>query len=89
MPKKIIDSQPQLIDALKTNNETLQNIDRQFMQIMSKYHIYFFHEAKPTDIKGTFRYVRYQLINSRVLAMAADCTTDSGRRVSFSKCPGR
>ncbi|KAI4124449.1 MAG: hypothetical protein LQ347_005731 [Umbilicaria vellea] len=57
MPKKIVDSQPQLIEALKSNNETLQNIDRQFIQLMSKYHIYFFHEAKPTDVKGTFRYI--------------------------------
>ncbi len=44
---------PQLVEALKTNNETLQNIDRQFIQIMSRYHIYFFHEAKPTFLKGS------------------------------------
>lgn len=44
---------PQLVEALKTNNETLQNIDRQFIQIMNKYHIYFFHEAKPTHLKGS------------------------------------
>ena len=43
----------QLVDALKTNNETLQNIDRSFMQLMSKFHIYFFHEAKPTVLKGS------------------------------------
>lgn len=59
MPKKIIDSQPQLVDALKSNNETLQNIDRGFIQIMSRYHIYFFHEGKPTNLKGTLRFVSY------------------------------
>ena len=57
MPSKVIDSAPQLIDALKRNNETLQVIDRQFIQIMGKYHIFFFHEAKPTNLKGTLRYV--------------------------------
>ena len=57
MPKKIIDSEPQLVDALKSNNETLQNIDRGFIQIMSRYHIYFFHEGKPTNLKGTLRFV--------------------------------
>ena len=57
MPKKIVDSAPQLVDALKTNNETLQNIDRQFIQIMNRYHIYFFHEGKPTNLKGTLRFV--------------------------------
>ena len=57
MPKKVIDSQPQLVDALKSNSETLQNIDRQFAQIMDRYHIFFFHEAKPTDFKGTLRFV--------------------------------
>ena len=58
MPKRVMDSQPQLIDALKTNNETLQNIDRQFIQILNRFHIYFFHEGKPTNLKGTLKFVR-------------------------------
>lgn len=57
LPKKIVDTEPQLVEALKTNNETLQNIDRQFIQIMSRFHIYFFHEGKPTNLKGTLRFV--------------------------------
>ncbi|KAL9026459.1 MAG: hypothetical protein Q9196_004878 [Gyalolechia fulgens] len=57
LPKKVVDTQPQLVDALKTNNETLQVIDRQFIQIMSRFHIYFFHEGKPTDLKGTLRVI--------------------------------
>lgn len=66
MPKKIMDSEPQLIDALKSNNETLQNIDRQFMQLMSRYHIYFFHEGKPTDLKGSLRFVGYLNIVKKI-----------------------
>ena len=57
MPKKFVDAQPQLVDALKSNNETLQNIDRQFIQLMSRFHIYFFHEGKPTNLKGTLRFI--------------------------------
>lgn len=55
---KLVDSQPQLVNALKNNNETLQNIDRQFVQIMGRFHIYFFHEGKPTNLKIGMRYVR-------------------------------
>ena len=57
VPKKVMDSQPYLVEALKTNSEVLQNIDRQFSMIMDKYHLFFFHEAKPTDFKGTHRFV--------------------------------
>ncbi|KAL8716956.1 MAG: hypothetical protein Q9225_005757 [Loekoesia sp. 1 TL-2023] len=53
LPKKVVDTQPQLVDALKTNNEILQVIDRQFIQIMDRFHIYFFHEGKPTNLKAS------------------------------------
>lgn len=52
-----VDIQSQLIDALKTNNETLQNIDRQFMHLTSRFRIYFFHEGKPTNLKGTRQFI--------------------------------
>jgi len=57
MPKKFVDTQPQLVEALKKDNETLQNIDRQFIQLTSRFHIYFFHESKPTNLKGTLRFI--------------------------------
>jgi hypothetical protein len=57
LPKKILDTQPHILEALRTNSETLQNIDRQFSMLMDKYHLYFFHEGKPTDLKGTHRFV--------------------------------
>ena len=57
LPKRVLDSSPGLINALKSNNETLQNIDRQFIQIMNRYHIYFFHEGKPTDLHATRAFV--------------------------------
>ncbi|ETI29606.1 hypothetical protein G647_02059 [Cladophialophora carrionii CBS 160.54] len=57
LPKKFFDTSPQLVQALQTNNETLQNINRLFIEIIGRYHIYFFHESKPTDLKGTLAFV--------------------------------
>lgn len=57
LPSKLVDTQPQLVDALKKNNETLQNIDRQFIQLMNRFHVYFFHEGKPTNLKRTLKYI--------------------------------
>lgn len=57
MPKKIVDSSPDLVNALKKDNEVLIAIDRDFMQIINLFHVYFFHEGKPTDVKGTMIFV--------------------------------
>ncbi|KAL4882870.1 hypothetical protein BJY04DRAFT_206782 [Aspergillus karnatakaensis] len=53
LPKKFMESSPQLIKALKTNNETLQNINSLFTDMMPRFRIYFFHETLSTDFKGT------------------------------------
>jgi hypothetical protein len=53
MPKKFMESSPQLVKALKTNNETLQNINSLFTDMIPRFHIYFFHETLSTDVKGT------------------------------------
>ncbi|KAJ9205722.1 hypothetical protein DTO207G8_3272 [Paecilomyces variotii] len=53
LPKRFMDSSPQLIKALKSDSETLQNISRLFVDIQPRFRIYFFHETKPTDLKGT------------------------------------
>lgn len=56
-PKKLFDSSEQLLNVLKRDNEHLQNINRDFSQIMNLFHIYFFHESRPTDLKGTRAFV--------------------------------
>ncbi|KAL5001151.1 hypothetical protein BDV10DRAFT_199407 [Aspergillus recurvatus] len=53
LPRKFMDSSPQLIKALKTNNETLQNINSLFADMMPRFRICFFHETLPMDVKGT------------------------------------
>ena len=57
LPKKFFDTSSQLVEALVSNNETLQNINRLFIEIISRYRVYLFHESKPTDLKGTRSFV--------------------------------
>ena len=57
LPAGSISSQPQLVSAFRTNSETIQNIDRSFIQLASRFRIYFFHEGKPTNLKGNYRYI--------------------------------
>ncbi|KAL8723929.1 MAG: hypothetical protein Q9181_007073 [Wetmoreana brouardii] len=47
----------QLVDALKPNSETLQNIDRQFIEITDQFQIYYFHETKKTKLGRVWRYI--------------------------------
>ncbi|KAJ5452120.1 hypothetical protein N7445_000303 [Penicillium cf. griseofulvum] len=53
LPKKFMEASPQLVKALRTNNETLQHINSLFVDIMGRFHIYFFHETQSTDMHGT------------------------------------
>ena len=50
MPSGVIDSNPNLVNALKRENETLQVIDREFYQILNRFRVYFFHEGKKTKL---------------------------------------
>ncbi|KAJ5793603.1 hypothetical protein N7457_000202 [Penicillium paradoxum] len=53
LPKKFMEASPQLVKALRANNETLQHINSLFVDIMGRFHIYFFHETRSTDVRGT------------------------------------
>ena len=57
LPAGLISSQPQHVGAFRTSSETIQNIDRSFIQLTSRFRIYFFHEGKPTNLKGDYRYI--------------------------------
>ena len=54
---KHIDFRPQIVHSLGIKNETLENIERQFIQLSNKIRIYFFYEGKPTNINGIWHYV--------------------------------
>lgn len=57
--RKILDTEPQLVTALQTQSETLQNINIGFLNIMHNFHICFFHEAVKTDLGVTQDFVRF------------------------------
>ncbi|KAL9626427.1 MAG: hypothetical protein Q9204_007314 [Flavoplaca sp. TL-2023a] len=43
--------------ALKPNSETLQNIERQFVELANDYHIYYFHEMMPTKLDNGWQFL--------------------------------
>ncbi len=53
LPKKIFDTESILVKTLKTNNETLQNINVHFLDIYQRFRIHMVHEMVKTDLKGT------------------------------------
>ncbi|KFZ13299.1 hypothetical protein V501_03760 [Pseudogymnoascus sp. VKM F-4519 (FW-2642)] len=53
MPKKIVETEDQLLKTLQNNNETLQNINLHFLDIYQRFEIDMVHEAMRTDLKGT------------------------------------
>lgn len=57
IPKRLLSTSPQLVQVLQSDNEHLQVINRDFVQIMDRFHIYFFHESKPMDIGSTRAFI--------------------------------
>jgi len=53
VPKKFMVSDSQLVKTLQTNNETLQNINIHFLDILPKFRICMAHEEMETDLKGS------------------------------------
>ena len=57
MPKKLWDTDSQLLNALQEGSETLQAITDQFAPLMKQFRIFFFWEQKRTDLGYTKDYV--------------------------------
>jgi len=53
VPKKLVDTEAVLVKTLKTNNQTLQNINLHFLDIYQNFKICMAHETVKTDLKGT------------------------------------
>ncbi|KAL8753800.1 MAG: hypothetical protein Q9184_005311 [Pyrenodesmia sp. 2 TL-2023] len=64
----LVEDESYLIHALTTGSETLQTIERDFVQLASRFHIYYFHEGKPTDLGGTLLYIVDEISASPVLS---------------------
>lgn len=52
IPKKVMDTEPHLVQTLKSNNEVLQNINLHFLDIYQRFEIDMVHESVKTDMKG-------------------------------------
>lgn len=57
IPKKVMDTEPHLVQTLKSNNEVLQNINLHFLDIYQRFEIDMVHEAVKTDMKGLKAFV--------------------------------
>lgn len=57
VPKKALQTESSLINALEEESETLQNITDQFAPLMSNFHIFFFWEQEKTDLIYTKDYI--------------------------------
>ncbi|KAL8929515.1 MAG: hypothetical protein Q9208_001184 [Pyrenodesmia sp. 3 TL-2023] len=63
-----VKDEPYLMNALKTGSETLQSIERDFVQLATRFHIYYFHEGKPTNLGETSLYMVDELSASPVIS---------------------
>lgn len=57
VPKKVLQTDSSLLQALEEDSETLQNITDQFAPIMHRFRVYFFWEQERTNLKYTKDYV--------------------------------
>lgn len=93
IPSAVANFENSLVDALKEQSETLQNINDQFAPLMAEFRIYFFWEQEKTDLKYTNDYIVEEssaapiLDNTERCGIAADhrgmCKFSNNRLQSF------
>ncbi|EDN02164.1 predicted protein [Histoplasma mississippiense (nom. inval.)] len=92
VPRKLFDTTPALLKTLRPDNEILQNVNRQFAEIMGRYRIYFFHESKPMDLKGTRKFIVEESSAAPVIEgverMGIEADHSSMCRFESEKSPG-
>lgn len=92
VPRKLFDTTPTLLKTLRPDNEILQNVNRQFAEIMGRYRIYFFHESKPMDLKGTRKFIVEESSAAPVIEgverMGIEADHSSMCRFESEKSPG-
>lgn len=57
IPRRITRFETSLVTGLEVDSETLQNITQDFAPMMTRYHVYFFWEQLPTNLKYSTDYV--------------------------------
>jgi len=59
-PSRILDTDGQLLDALKEGSEELKNITDLFTPMMKRFRLYFFWEQEKTNLGHTSDYVSWR-----------------------------
>ncbi|KAH8587436.1 hypothetical protein B0O99DRAFT_601687 [Bisporella sp. PMI_857] len=67
VPRRVMSSESQLVKTLQSNNETLQNINLHFLDILPKFRICMAHEEMETDLRGTKAFIVDQTSASPML----------------------
>ena len=72
MPKRIVDTDSQLLHALKEGSEVLQNINDQFAPLLKKFCVFFFWEQQKTSLGPTRDYVTFPrpFLEARLIILA-------------------
>jgi len=80
VPSKLVDTQSQLLDALREGSEVLQEISDNFVPLMKDLRIFFFWEQEKTDCGYKLDYVSsistttgYMLLRQLWLMPGSDC----------------
>lgn len=73
IPSNVANLENGLVDALKEQSETLQNINDQFAPLMAEFRIYFFWEQEKTDLKYTKDYIVEEASAAPMLDGAERC----------------
>ncbi|KAL9047125.1 MAG: hypothetical protein Q9214_000216 [Letrouitia sp. 1 TL-2023] len=81
LPKRVLDTDSQLLNALHAGSETLQNITDQFAPLMKQFHVFFFWEQEKTNLG----YSRDYIVDESSAAPILDNTERSGIAASHSE----
>lgn len=66
-PKKLLETDSNLLRALEEDSEILQNITDQFAPLMTRFRIFFFWEQLRTDLKYTTDYIVHETSAAPIL----------------------
>jgi protein SERAC1 len=93
VPKRAVQIESSLVNALEEESETLQNITDQFAPLMANFRVFFFWEQEKTDLKYAKEYIVDEasaapiLDNTERCGIAADhrgmCKFESGSAQGF------
>lgn len=71
-PKLVVDTDGQLLNALREGSETLQNVTDQLAPLMKRFRIYFFWEQEKTTIPRSKAYVFHLFCYILIVLIVAD-----------------